>query len=79
MKIESSRVAITGIGMICSLGADRSQIWDSLLAGIVSSFEPSEFGLDNCIVAEVDQGDIDTASERFPASLWVRRIQVASA
>ena len=77
MKIESSRVAITGIGMICSLGADRSQIWDSLLAGrsrtnFVSSFEPSEFGLENCIVAEVDQGDIDTAAERFPASLWVR-------
>jgi 3-oxoacyl-[acyl-carrier-protein] synthase II len=52
-------LVITGIGMVCSLGLDCSSVWANLLAGQaqmgkISSFDPSEYDLQDCVVAGVD-------------------------
>ena len=67
---ESSRPVVTGIGMVCSLGRDRHQIWTNMLAGKarmerISLFDPALFGLENCIVAEVADPDLEAAMSRF--------------
>ena len=67
---ESSRPVVTGIGMVCSLGRDRHQIWTNMLAGKarmerISLFDPGPFGLESCIVAEVADPDLEAAMSRF--------------
>jgi 3-oxoacyl-[acyl-carrier-protein] synthase II len=67
MKGTERRVGITGIGMICSLGTTREEVWNGLVEGRcgigpLSLFESE--GYRSCLVAEIpDYG----ASRRFTA------------
>ena len=57
-------VVITGIGMICSLGVNRAADWNRLLQGTpamgrITAFDARKFDLDDCVVAEVDNHQLD--------------------
>ena len=65
-----SRSVITGIGMIGSLGADRPQIWQRLLDGTprmgpITAFDPAEYGVGDCIVAEINPADLAERTARL--------------
>jgi len=72
-------VVVTGIGMICALGADRQTVWKRLLNGSpamgrITAFDADQFGLEDCVVAEVDN---DLLQQRI-ADLKSRSIKVAA-
>jgi len=55
---------ITGIGMICSLGSNRTSVWENVLGGAanmggITSFDASAYGLEQCVVAAVSDGELE--------------------
>lgn len=51
-------VVITGIGLICSLGSSRGEVWKKVLAGTpnmgpVTHFDATRHRVDDCVVAEI--------------------------
>jgi len=55
---------ITGIGMISSLGSNRTSVWSNLLGGApnmgsITSFDASAYGLEQCVVAAVSNEELE--------------------
>lgn len=74
---ERSRVAVTGIGVICGLGTGRDEVWQAAAAGRsgarpISRFDPSGHAVTNaCEVPDYDPA-------RFVDSKTARRADMAS-
>lgn len=72
---EQPRVAITGIGMICALGADREAVWDHMLAGHcgigpVTLFDTE--GYRSRVAAEADLSDVQARFTPYQRRRWSR-------
>ncbi|HKG15936.1 MAG TPA: beta-ketoacyl-[acyl-carrier-protein] synthase family protein [Pyrinomonadaceae bacterium] len=77
-----TRVVVTGIGVVTSVGAGREQFWESLLAGrcgvsLVESFDTAAFGVHRG--AEVKNFDAGAYLRRIDASRIGRASQFAAA
>ncbi len=73
--MSDTRVAITGIGMICALGTQRQAVWDHMLAGHcgigpVSLFDTE--GYRSRIAAEVDLSDVQARFTPYQRRRWSR-------
>lgn len=63
-------IAITGIGAVSALGADRETVWrhvceGSPSMGAIRAFGPEEFGLSSCVVAETADSIFEEARDRI--------------
>ena len=61
---------ITGIGMISSLGANRTSVWSNLSRGTanmgkITSFDASVYGLEQCVVAAVSDAELEGRINRL--------------
>ena len=64
MGEKNGSPVITGIGMICSLGSNRREVWDRMLAGAprmgaITHFNPKDYGVEDCVVAEIQAHDFE--------------------
>ena len=72
---DQPRVAITGIGMICALGADREAVWAHMLAGHcgvgpVTLFDTE--GYRSRMAAEADLSDVQARFTPYQRRRWSR-------
>jgi 3-oxoacyl-(acyl-carrier-protein) synthase len=75
--MAENRVVITGVGIVCSLGSDVSEVWEALLSGKtgirpIEGFDPGGFG---CTFAAgpwnpVDRIHPDSKSDTIP--IWMK-------
>jgi 3-oxoacyl-[acyl-carrier-protein] synthase II len=68
-----TRVAITGIGMVNSLGGDTASVWESLRAGRprmgpITAFDAATFGVADCPVAAIDDAVLAGRVDACPAA-----------
>ena len=73
--MSQTRVAITGIGMICALGGQREAVWAHMLAGQcgigpVSLFETE--GYRSRVAAEVDLTEVQARFSPYQRRRWSR-------
>lgn len=73
--MSQTRVAITGIGMICALGSQREAVWDHMLAGHcgigpVSLFDTE--GYRSRVAAEVDLSEVQARFTPYQRRRWSR-------
>jgi 3-oxoacyl-[acyl-carrier-protein] synthase II len=73
--MSQTRVAITGIGMICALGSQREAVWEHMLAGQcgigpVSLFDTE--GYRSRIAAEVDLSEVQARFTPYQRRRWSR-------
>ena len=69
-------VVITGIGLICSLGENRVDVWSHLLQGApnmgpVTLFDATRHRIDDCVVAELPPGVLESRVEEIKARGFV--------
>jgi 3-oxoacyl-[acyl-carrier-protein] synthase II len=73
--MSQTRVAITGIGMICALGSQREAVWEHMLAGQcgigpVSLFDTE--GYRSRIAAEADLSEVQARFTPYQRRRWSR-------
>jgi 3-oxoacyl-[acyl-carrier-protein] synthase II len=72
---DQKRVAVTGIGMICALGADREAVWEHMLAGHCGVGPVTLFDTDGYrsrVAAEVDLSDVQARFTPYQRRRWSR-------
>ena len=67
VRMTNRRVAVTGLGLVTSIGLDEDSVWKSLLAGR-SGIRPLEGidldGIDVVNGAQVDTAELDERQDR---------------
>lgn len=72
---EQKHVAITGIGMICALGAAREAVWEHMVAGHCGIGPVSLFDVDGYrsrVAAEVDLSEVQARFTPYQRRRWSR-------
>ncbi len=73
--MSDSRIAITGIGMICALGTSREAVWEHMLAGHCGIGPVTLFDVDGYrsrVAAEVDLSEVQARFTPYQRRRWSR-------